>query len=572
MAQDTLPPWRSPKVVEVSGVPDRQLSKSIRKSFFQSTSPIDRSRQFQDWAEDMRGEGYWEFSFVDSTRQGDSVHVHFRSGPRYVLDRLELPGLSEAYLKRIEQDKLTRKKGGLDWTDLENRLNFVVSDQQDRGYPFAQFSGLQLDFDARNADTTGVSVRFPFSSGSLVTIDSIRFQGSHRERESFIYNLMNIQPGDVFDQSTIDAIPRALNNSIYFQNAQPATVYFTPWETAIIDVKLEPRKAGKFDLLVGLLPPSTDSANFEFTGTLDLMLVSPFRFGEILEIKYDKLTSSSLQADIRVLVPYLLRTPLKLGGEFHLLKQEEDFLNVDFSGEVIYQFTPDLLARFATTVSTSRLLPDASNDTTNLQPEQLDANRLTFWGGVAFDNLDYRWNPTRGLRIRLDGGIGSKTIFVNPNLNPEIYADINLDQPTQEVMFEFDGFIPLGNRHVLHGANRSYVLNMEDYFRTDQLQVGGARSIRGFNENEFFTDLMLFFSGEYRFLLERDSYLVGFIDYAYLRDRVADDIIRPLGVGIGMNYGTKAGIVSISYAVGQTADIPFNPARGKIHIGFLNQF
>ena len=48
--------------------------------------------------------------------------------------------------------------------------------------------------------------------------------------------------------------------------------------------------------------------------------------------------------------------------------------------------------------------------------------------------------------------------------------------------------------------------------------------------------------------------------------------ISLLGLGLGMNYGTEAGIISLSYAIGKTADIPFQPSRGKVHIGFINQF
>ena len=121
-------------------------------------------------------------------------------------------------------------------------------------------------------------------------------------------------------------------------------------------------------------------------------------------------------------------------------------------------------------------------------------------------------------------------------------------------------------------ANHSYWLGLNNYFRNDQLQVGGSRSIRGFNELEFFTDFYTFFTAEYRLQLERDSYIFLFGDYAYMEDHFSQSITRPVGVGLGMNYGTKAGIISISYAIGRTRDIAFAPSRGKVHIGLINQF
>ena len=39
-----------------------------------------------------------------------------------------------------------------------------------------------------------------------------------------------------------------------------------------------------------------------------------------------------------------------------------------------------------------------------------------------------------------------------------------------------------------------------------------------------------------------------------------------------MTYETKAGMVSLTYAVGQVQDLSFQPSRGRIHIGLVNQF
>lgn len=156
--------------------------------------------------------------------------------------------------------------------------------------------------------------------------------------------------------------------------------------------------------------------------------------------------------------------------------------------------------------------------------------------------------------------------------NPEIYTGIDLRQPSREINFRVKWYYSFFPRNVLHLANHTYWLGMENYLRNDQLQVGGSRSIRGFNENQFFTDFYSFFTAEYRFQLERDSYMFIFGDYAYMENHEAGWVLHPAGFGLGMNYGTKAGIISITYAIGGVEGIAFQPARGKIHIGLVNQF
>ncbi|MCB0851817.1 MAG: BamA/TamA family outer membrane protein, partial [Bacteroidetes bacterium] len=359
------------------------------------------------------------------------------------------------------------------------------------------------------------------------------------------------------------------------QRVRPPQVSFTADERAYIDIEVERKKAGKFDVLLGILPPVNNTQRLQFTGSMDILLVSPLRFGEQIAFKYNKLVGSSQQVNFDLMVPYLFRIPLKLETHFDLLKQREDFLNLNASGSALFEFSPFLAGRFYVKNRSSRLLDSAFRDTSTMNFSQLDGNRRLFGLGLVYENLDYKLNPGKGWSAFVDVGVGRRMIrenFLLKNAFPEVYQDLNLRQPVNEINMEVNWYKTLFPRNVIHLANRTYWLGMENYLRNDQLQVGGSRSIRGFNENEFFTDFYSFFTAEYRFQLERDSYLFLFGDYAYLENNETGTIDYPMGVGFGMNYGTKAGIISLVYAIGRSKEIPFQPARGKIHIGFINQF
>jgi outer membrane protein assembly factor BamA len=129
-------------------------------------------------------------------------------------------------------------------------------------------------------------------------------------------------------------------------------------------------------------------------------------------------------------------------------------------------------------------------------------------------------------------------------------------------------------RMVIALANSTYWLDQKQYFRNDEMQVGGSRSIRGFNENQFFASFYTALTIENRFLLEERSYLFVFSDIAYIEDKASPQakVLRPWGLGLGLTYETKAGMLSLTYAAGQVAGSPFAPSRGKIHIGLVNQF
>ncbi|MEO0468206.1 MAG: BamA/TamA family outer membrane protein [Bacteroidota bacterium] len=556
----------------ISRSAQRDLARALRKAS-DSTQVQELS---ENWCKAQVTNGYLECWVEGWEWKGERLTVSIFSGPRYFHRSVQLEGLNALYLQKAGLDRLVKKQAAVDWEGLENRLAQVADQFQQEGYPFAAFDDLQLSYTAKGADSILTDISYRFSAGPVITIDSIRIQGNPREQDRFIHDLTRLYPGDVYQQRLIDDIPRLLNNSIYYRNVPAPKVVFTAYNTAHLNIKLEKAQTSKFDVLLGILPPASatqSDQSVQITGTVDVLLVSPFRQGEILQFKFDKLTSTSQQTQLRLQLPYLLRTPLRLEGDFNLLKQEEDFLNLNVQLGGRYAFSPTLSATFAYQLRNSRLLGEAVADTTSL--DQIDGNRQSGSVGFLFDNLDYRLNPSKGVFAQVNLGLGQRTIRENPQLllrNPEIYEDVIRNQPTREIQLDLQWFKSLWPRHVLHLRNRTYYLGMNQYFRNDQLQVGGAKSLRGFNENAFFTDFFSQFTAEYRLQLERNSFLFFFGDYAYLQNRVSNQILRPTGLGLGMNYGTKAGIISISYAVGRTAELAFNPGRGRIHVGLVNQF
>jgi hypothetical protein len=47
---------------------------------------------------------------------------------------------------------------------------------------------------------------------------------------------------------------------------------------------------------------------------------------------------------------------------------------------------------------------------------------------------------------------------------------------------------------------------------------------------------------------------------------------KPYGLGAGLNFETKAGIFSFTYAVGSLQDEPLSFKEAKIHFGLVNLF
>lgn len=517
-------------------------------------------------------EGYLEAALDSFQKEGNQLTLHFHTGRRYLIEDINMRGLGEVEYQKADYAKMASKKQPLDPDDLQERLRQNLDAYQNQGYPFARFDSLQIAWRKENENLYG-GLSYRFQTGKLVTIDSILVEGDVREKPAFIQGMIGMYPGDIFDQSAIDQAPKILQNSIYFKNVKPMEVEFTDEQSANLRVKVEPRKAGKFDLLLGILPPRDESAKLEFTGLADFQLVSPlFRAGELLEFRYDKLVGSSQKLHLSYAQPYLFGSPMLVRGEFDLLKQDTTFLTRYLKLSTAYAFSPQLSVKVYYKNKTSSLIATKQYDSLR-PPPVLDGKDQTYGIGFEFQNLDYRFSPRRGWDIRLDFGIGRKRIIDNPTLDDRIYQGLTLRLPKREADFNIRWFRNYTKRLVLMLGGRTYWLDQEQYFENDLLLTGGSRTIRGFDENQFFANLLVQGTIENRFLLEENSYLFVFSDYAYLENRSEDGrTLRPWGIGLGLTYETRAGMVSVTYAAGRVAEFPFQPSRGRIHVGLINQF
>lgn len=563
-----------PQNIRVLGISSPVVEQKIKQKLSKLKDTTQIHIILKPWYEQMANEGRLEFN-LDSflAVSGSSWELKFHEGPVYLYESIKLEGLSELYVQKVGIEKLYKKRKTVDWEDIEFRLNACLKLFQKEGHPFASFQRKNLEFSPKGTDTLLINLTYQFDAGSLVTIDSIHISGNHREKDAFVYMLSGVSPGTRYDQDLIDDIPRVLNNSIYYQQIEAPDLQFTASDKAALALKLRRSQAGKFDVLLGILPPNSNDQKLQFTGSADIVLVSPLRYGEVLSLQYNKFTASSSRLDLNLMIPYLLRTPFRLEGGLMIHKQNEDFLNTAFNFSAWYNFSSYLAAKFYIQNKRSSFLGgNGAILDSSLLIQQIGGQRSAVGFGLSYEKLDYRITPTKGLSASLSLALGERALRNNPRIPDELYEGLKPEQKTRELELSLKWYQPIAGRHVLHFANHTYWLEQDHYFVNDLLQVGGAKSIRGFNENEFFTNLYTFFTAAYHLMLEKDSYIFIFGDYAYLQNSVSREHLRPRSFGLGMRYGTKAGIISISYAVGSYGNSNLQPGRGKIHIGLINTF
>lgn len=507
--------------------------------------------------------GYYEFTLDSIGGGADTFSYYFHQGPYYELYQLEIEGLapSQAFVKYV------RRRPPYYPARFEELLLQELEPFHNQGRPFASFKLSPVKYEKRAEDTVGVILRYRFEPGPEVYIDSLIFSPALKENPSFLYNLMGVRSGLVYNHKAIMDIDRQLNGSIYYEGTRETGITFPTSTHAWLTIQSKNSKVNTVDAVLGILPARSQEQKLQVVGIAELMLVSPFKQGEIISFSFNKFTGASQSLKTELQYPYPLGIPFVLEGYLKQLKQENYFLNLDAGGAIAYIPSPGLRFTMGVDWRATRIIEKAPDTL-----QQAPGKRNLFKTTLSYDKTDEPLNPRKGYRASIALGIGKRVLEESAQFPLSVLQEQNRELFPKELSWQLELYQRLGNKSLLYLRNKVYTLEQKAYLLNEQIPLGGIRTLRGFNENEFFSDRYMVQTGEYRFTLENDTYLLAFLDYAYLRDKVTDRRFQAMGLGLGLNYASEAGILSIVYAVGKSDTQTFQPARGKIHIGFINRF
>jgi hemolysin activation/secretion protein len=157
-----------------------------------------------------------------------------------------------------------------------------------------------------------------------------------------------------------------------------------------------------------------------------------------------------------------------------------------------------------------------------------------------------------------------------------LYDSLSTSNLQAQAEVDFSYFIPTGRVGALKlSLNGLYKYNSSTLLTNELIRVGGNRNLRGFDEESFFVDRYFMFTTEYRFILDKNSFLsLPFIHVAHMRRRVDDVDITdtPIGVGLGISFSTPAGLFNVSFAAGKEMSRGFDFNNTKVHFGYLSRF
>lgn len=134
-------------------------------------------------------------------------------------------------------------------------------------------------------------------------------------------------------------------------------------------------------------------------------------------------------------------------------------------------------------------------------------------------------------------------------------------------------FIQIGKKATLLNQFQGGMIQSQNLVLSDLYRVGGLKTLRGFNENNYFVSDFAVYTLEYRYFTDESSYVMLFANQGYVHNKLNNDFTDwPIGFGTGISFSTRAGIFQFIYALGSAKDQPLNLNLSKIHFGLVSRF
>ncbi len=540
----------------------------------------DAFQYLQDWQQRLLREGHLSAS-VDSFYFQDSLwQALLFTGPRYQWTRLQVDSLPVALLQNLgwrDRDWTNKPVHPEKLADLQHQ---ILRYCDNNGYPFARTSLQVID-----RESGGLAARLLLAKGPYTRIDSIVVEGEVSLTPAFLFNYLELHPGDPYDESQIRKISKKLRELDFVEEERPWEMHFTIGKNTLY-LFLKEKKANQFNALVGLQPNTEATQRFMLTADMLLSLKNSFGMGEHIAASFQNLQFQSPRLHLETLLPFVMGTRFGLDAAFDLYKRDTTFVRISFEAGIRYQLSAQDYLRVSYQQLTNRMI--SFNEIEVIQrkmlPDNVDMQTKGLVMHYVMSHTDYRLNPRRGWEAALSLSGAWRMVRENPAVTGIVdgsgydyrtlydSAGIRVFQYRVEAVAAY--YIPLGKQFALKLAYDGGYMGGSPFFQNELYQIGGFRRLRGFDEQSIFANQYHIGTTELRLLLAGDTRLFIFADQAYVQTQYGQirDEGFPLGLGAGINLDTGNGIFNLTVGMGKRSGQGFQFRQAKIHFGYVAYF
>ncbi len=560
---------------------DKEIESAVKRFPENEITGTEASRFLQEALGYLYERGYLTANYSEK-KSGDTCFIEFQKGKTVLWANLDVSNVDAVFLNNAGYKKKDFEGRIFRYNEVTDLYKKMLRFAEENGYPFA-VAGLKNIIWQDSA----ISAELFFRKNYLIQFDTLIVKGNLSITANYLEQYTGIHPDAIYDQSLINGLDGRLREIPFANLTRPTQIEFSGNKAKVV-VFLDEKKVSRFDFLIGVLPNNEITGRIIVTGEGKLNLENAFGAGEIFNLYFSKLESTSKQFTTSLTYPYLPKIPFGADGAFNLFLRDSTFLERSSSLGIIYHFSGSNYLKAFTSFYNSTILDFDTSFIliTKTLPSTLDNSNTTYGLNWVLEHLDYKFNPLQGYDFSVGGSAGTKTIQKNNAItsltdpfDPEfdfnsLYDSTDLKTLIVQYNYNFRVFIPTFKRNTLLLQARGGAIVNDQLLENELFRLGGNALLRGFDEQSVLASTYHILTAEYRFLFLQNSYAGVFFDGGYVEDKSAAPVIRdyPYGFGAGVSFETKAGIFGLSYALGSQQNNPVQIKNAKIHFGYLNYF
>lgn len=455
------------------------------------------------------------------------------------------------------------------YKEVSKLIEKIILFYENNGYPF-----VSVKLDSVLIEANQISAILNVNKNKLFKIDSVKVVGTAKINKLFINRYLGIKENMPYNEFLLSGISQKIKQLPFVTERQTQIVRLTDKTNKLI-LFLDKKNASQFDGIIGFLPDANTKKTV-ITGDVKLKVINGiFRNGETFDLEWRRLQTQTQDFKGKVIYPYLFGTPVGTDYSLKIYRKDSSFIDINNNFGLQYYFNGLNNFKVFFKQRNTNLISTNGLKYITVIPDYADIITQSYGIGFTLEKLDYRFNPHKGIAFNFTGQTGNRTIKKNDKINEFVYENLLMRSSQYQFEGDINYFIQVYRNSVLRiGFQGASIFGNSTIFKNELFRIGGLKTLRGFDEESIYASTYLIPTLEYRFLFAQNSNLLLFAEGAWYENNSNLNYLkdRPVSVGAGINFETKAGILTLNYALGNQFNNGFDLRSGKIHFGLTALF
>lgn len=476
---------------------------------------------------------------IDTSLRNDGIDVEIgiSEGEQALIKDISIGG-SPSIDSTLVMSLLGIREGGLfDPLQLEISLQKLLKVYNESGYPYAQvwLTGFEYN-DMVNAVDLSISV----FEGEKALLSNVIFEGISRTDSSVALRTSRLRTGSLYREGDVRRAREYLRGAGLFESVGEVTVEMR--KRGNVNIVIPVKEIARSNLFQGAFGFSKkDGGDYILNGSVDLSLRNIAGTGRNASFNWLNDGERYSMLEFKYTEPFLFTLPVHLDAEVGQIVQSMMYVYHTGGFYLRYPVGPNVSIRAGAAVD--RNIPDVGELRRSL--------RQRYRVGVAKES----GSPFL-YQLHVEGAY-KRNYLAGDSTATEGQFLYHVEGSFRVPLFTSQG--------VSLRAVSQAVLSSTEIPAAERFPLGGARSLRGYRENQFRGERIAYVNVEYWFGEEGRLFLFDDVGTFY---RAGDGWTFKNGLGFGLRSSSPLGVVTLSFGVGDRLSLEGT----RIHISLQEIF